>query len=253
MEKILNLYKQKGETPLQCIERFQKENLNYQGTPLTYAGRLDPLAEGVLLVLVEEECKKKDQYLRLSKEYTADMVFGFESDTYDILGIPTAIPMKNKEVRYPTILSLITNLVGAHEEPYPPYSSKAVKGKALWQWAREGRLDEVDVPTHTVVVTSATIDKWYQFDKEELWSHIKEAVSLISGDFRQKEVLERWQYLIWHSDQDVFRAIRLSISCESGTYIRSIVNTLGENSTCGAVLTALVRNKVGYYEIKDSV
>jgi hypothetical protein len=45
MKDVLNLYKARGETPLQRIERFRKENPEYKNIPLSYAGRLDPMAE----------------------------------------------------------------------------------------------------------------------------------------------------------------------------------------------------------------
>ena len=53
---------------------------------MTYAGRLDPMASGVLLVLAGEETKNKDKYLGLDKEYDFEILFGFATDTYDILG-----------------------------------------------------------------------------------------------------------------------------------------------------------------------
>ena len=42
------LYKNLGETPNKCIERFKKENPKYADVPMTYAGRLDPMAEGLI-------------------------------------------------------------------------------------------------------------------------------------------------------------------------------------------------------------
>ena len=44
MDKVLNLYKKRGETPLECIYRFKMVNPEYADKPMTYAGRLDPLA-----------------------------------------------------------------------------------------------------------------------------------------------------------------------------------------------------------------
>ena len=58
MKKILKLYKKEGETPLEAIERFRRKNPEYRNEKMTYAGRLDPMAEGVLLVLAGNECKK---------------------------------------------------------------------------------------------------------------------------------------------------------------------------------------------------
>lgn len=69
LQKVLKLDKNAGETPLECINRFKAENLEYKGEKMTYAGRLDPLASGVMLVLTGEECKNKDKYLKLDKEY----------------------------------------------------------------------------------------------------------------------------------------------------------------------------------------
>ena len=45
------LHKQLGETPNQRVMRFKVENPDYSSVSMTYAGRLDPLAEGLLLVL----------------------------------------------------------------------------------------------------------------------------------------------------------------------------------------------------------
>ena len=55
MKKILNLYKKVGWTPLETIEKFKLKNPVYKNKRMGYAGRLDPMAEGVLIVLVEEE------------------------------------------------------------------------------------------------------------------------------------------------------------------------------------------------------
>ena len=83
MKKILNLYKEVGETPLERLERFKKDNSEYANEKMTYAGRLDPMAEGVLIVLVGEECLNKEKYLGLDKEYEFEVLFGFRTDTYE--------------------------------------------------------------------------------------------------------------------------------------------------------------------------
>ena len=52
MSGIVQIYKNEGETPLECLERFRVEQPLYKDATLSYAGRLDPMAEGILLVLV---------------------------------------------------------------------------------------------------------------------------------------------------------------------------------------------------------
>ena len=87
IKKVLKLNKKPGETPLECLNRFKVDNPEYEGEKMTYAGRLDPLASGVLLVLVGEECKKKEKYLGLDKEYELTILFGFSTDSHDVLGL----------------------------------------------------------------------------------------------------------------------------------------------------------------------
>src|SRR5260221_10407124 len=84
----LNLINKKiGETPSEAILRFKIENPDYDTVAMTYAGRLDPMAEGLLLVLCGEEIDKKEKYLNLSKTYEFEVLWGFSSDTLDILGL----------------------------------------------------------------------------------------------------------------------------------------------------------------------
>ena len=51
--RIVN--KRAGQTPLDCINELKKNESNLLYLPLTYAGRLDPLAEGVLVILIGDE------------------------------------------------------------------------------------------------------------------------------------------------------------------------------------------------------
>ena len=50
-----------------------------------------------------------------------------------------------------------------------------------------------------------------------------------------------------------FPEFELEIECGSGTYIRSIGRDIGERLTCGAVMTALTRTKIGPYRIEDAI
>lgn len=70
------IYKHIGETPLEALERFRREQGIAADVPMTYAGRLDPMAEGLLLILLGEECKNKEKYLGLDKEYEVEVLFG---------------------------------------------------------------------------------------------------------------------------------------------------------------------------------
>ena len=84
--RVVNLYKNLGETPRERLERLRAQKPHYAHEVLSYAGRLDPMAEGVLTCLVGSANRRREQYLDMGKEYTLDVLFGFSTDTYDILG-----------------------------------------------------------------------------------------------------------------------------------------------------------------------
>lgn len=225
MQKLLKLYKKAGETPLNTIERFKLENPEYKNEKMAYAGRLDPLAEGVLLVLVGDECKNKEDYLGLDKEYEFEILHGVQTDTYDVAGVV-------KTYRDSVLVVTVDNykdsvLVGKFAQEYPPFSSKAVGGKSLFWWARKGRLDEVEIPKREVEIYDVEFLGDRKISKQDLKENIFDRVSNLKGDFRQDEILKSWQEFFDNTPEDSFKISKWKIKCSSGTYVRGIANSLG--------------------------
>ncbi len=69
LEKYVLLDKKVGETPLETLETWRDTREDLKGVPMAYAGRLDPMASGQLLILIGEECKVQEKYHHLDKEY----------------------------------------------------------------------------------------------------------------------------------------------------------------------------------------
>lgn len=257
MKKVINIYKKAGETPLEAINRLRARNPEYQNVKITYAGRLDPLAEGALILLAGDAVYEKEKYLKMDKEYEAEILFGFETDTYDVLGLPE----RNKKIENLKKEKLAESLkifIGANKMPFPPYSSYKIKGKPLFQWAREGKLNEIKIPERKTTVYEIKLLSLKNISGEKLLQKIKQKINLIRGDFRQKEILKKWQEkmipdLSDSKNKEAFWTAKIKIKCSSGTYVRSIAHKLGQNLKSGAVLFSLKRTKVGEFEIKDSV
>lgn len=224
MEKVLKLYKELGETPLACLERFRSANAEYAGEKMTYAGRLDPMAEGLLIALVGEECKKKDEYLGLDKEYIFEVLFGIQSDTYDILGIP------NVGHRVSNIS--IEDFIGKRIQEYPPYSSRT------FQMARDG----IDFEPLTKEVE---IYKLEQLEEREIsarqgLAEILEKIDLVTGDFRQEEIKGAWLGIDLSENLHI---AKFKINCSSGTYVRSLANEMG------GLAYSIKRTRVGNWNL----
>lgn len=245
MKKILILNKKEGETPLEALNVFRNKNKEYKDVKMTYAGRLDPLASGLLLVLTGDAVKEKEKYLKLSKEYTFQILFGFSTDTYDILGKI----VKNTEVK-PMYLdkNIKTNLKhfrGQFIQKYPIYSSKTVRGKQLFEYAREGI--DVEVPSREVDVQSLKFLKVKKISASELLNNIHKRILKVKGDFRQEEILQIWKKALKNDrkTQSIFFVGNFKIKCSSGTYVRGIANSLGEAMSISALAFSIKRTKIG--------
>ncbi len=248
MQKVIILNKKEGETPLEALEVFRSKNQEYKGVKMTYAGRLDPMASGVLLILAGEETKNKEKYLKLDKVYGFEILFGFATDTYDILGkvMKTRNVIAKKEDLENIIKKELKNFKGKFVQSYPIYSSKTVLGKQLFQYARDE--EEVNIPSREVEVKNLNLEKIRKIKGEKVRQKIIKRVGKVKGDFRQKEILSIWNKKI--ANDNTFFIASLTVKCSSGTYVRGIANSLGENINIPALAWSIKRTKVGKYMIK---
>ncbi|HEY4510894.1 MAG TPA: hypothetical protein VJG29_00810 [Candidatus Paceibacterota bacterium] len=249
---ILNLYKRLGETPRERLERLRREKPRYENEVLSYAGRLDPMAEGVLLALVGSENNKREGHLNLSKEYVVDILFGFATDTYDILGKVKA-SSDTDSIHKKGIKEGLWDFQGTLVQEYPPFSSKTVEGKSLFSWARNFGLDTLVLPQKEVTVYAIELQGIYKLAEPALLSYIEDSVAKVNGDFRQEEILRLWHRNLSARGDREFPCATVRIECSSGTYVRSIANRLGENLEVPALALHILRTKVGEHDIKKAL
>ena len=253
MHKILNLYKPVGITPNQLIQKLRIEYPELKDIKIGFAGRLDPLAHGVMLLMLGDATKERNKYLGLSKEYEFEILFGVNTDTYDALGI-----LEKYKVRvFPEdlkkqIKKYIKSKIGTHMQAYPPYSSKEVHGKPLYQWARENKLSEINIPTREIVIYNFELLSIRDVPSAAIKKRIVENIQKVDGDFRQLEILEKWHNLFEKNDIPSFRIARCKINCSTGTYVRSLVHEIGDQMITGAIAIEIVRTRVGEYVLQDS-
>ncbi len=249
---VLNLYKQLGETPRERLERLRSQKPHYEHEVLSYAGRLDPMAEGVLLCLVGGANQSRDAYLELSKEYVLDVLWGFSTDTYDVLG--RVIDQGDPDtIERASIEKALNEFRGHIEQEYPPYSSKTVEGKSLFEWARQGAISSLIMPRRSVTIYKADVEEVYKVPEATLLQFIEESVGKVNGDFRQEEVLMGWRRHLKANGTREFPAATIKVECSSGTYMRSIANGLGTELGCPALALHILRSKVGEYGVEKSL
>ena len=248
MKKVIVLNKKEGQTPLQALQLFRRKNKKYQDSKMTYAGRLDPMASGLLLLLVDEKIKDKEEFLGLDKEYNFEILFGFATDTYDILGKikeKDLIKIKREKIKK-DIENELKNFKGKIKQKYPAYSSKTVKGKPLFYYARKG--EDIEPPERLVEIKKIKFLKIKKIKGDKLKSDISKRINKVKGDFRQKEIKATWSDKV--GKKESYFIASFNIKCSSGTYVRALANTLGQKIKIPTLAYKIERIKIGKYKIK---
>lgn len=153
---FLNVYKPVGKTSHDVVAYFRKL-LNIK--KIGHTGTLDPFAEGVLPICVGNSTRLIE-YLPDDKAYLAFVQLGKATDSYDTEG--NVIFESDKKVTKEQLVNALTSFEGEIEQLPPMYSAIKVKGKKLYEYAREGK-------TISVAPRQVTIHKieLKNFDEEK--------------------------------------------------------------------------------------
>lgn len=245
MTEILKLYKNLGETPLECILRYKAEHKESEKVRMTYLGRLDPMAEGLLLVLAGDTRDKK-KFLDMDKTYEFEVLWGFETDTFDTLGLVTSVGGMPQKLDL-KMEKLLLSLAEKKSQTYPPFSSKVFRGDFLK--VREGKVDELDLPTRSIKIFSIEHRNTKLLNSEEVLGEILRRVDLVSGDFRQEEIRKAWNKELGMMKGEKLFISQFVADVSSGTYIRSLAHEMGKILGTGAIALSIKRTRVGEYKL----
>jgi tRNA pseudouridine55 synthase len=102
-----------------------------------HLGTLDPMATGVLPLLLGKYTRLAQFFGPMPKSYSGAIRFGFSTDTYDADGIPVA-PVSTRLPTNQEIQAAAVQFRGQVEQTPPPFSAKKVDGKPAYKAARRG-------------------------------------------------------------------------------------------------------------------
>lgn len=153
MDKILLIDKPSGISSFDVIRRLRnKIGMQRMG----YAGTLDPLATGLLIIGIGDATKNLDNYVSLSKEYEVLIEFGKNSTTYDAdgeisNGVLRGVDRKEFE-------NVLKNFIGEILQMPPIFSAKKIKGVRAYDLARKGK--EVKLEPKSIKIYKIEILNW---------------------------------------------------------------------------------------------
>ena len=192
-----------------------------------HTGTLDPLATGLLVLLVGHATRLARFLVTDEKEYIADVRLGISTPTYDAQSLGEAMREAGgatREVQVTTeqIRAVLPDFLGTFPQLPPAYSAKKVDGERAYKKAR--KKEDVDLKPVEVTV-------------------------------RELELLDRGTEDPGTEDQGPSDQglIRLRIVCTAGFYVRSLAQDLGQLLGCGAHLEALRRTRAGQFHLADAL
>ena len=173
-------------------------------------GVLDPLASGMLPIVLNEGTKLAKYIENKDKDYLVVAKLGYKSTTGDAEGIITLVDNNvSRKLNNISLNSIVDNFVGQQKQVPPMHSGLKVNGVKLYKLARQG----------------------------------------ISVD-RKARVINVHDLKIISVDND---EITMKISCSKGTYIRTLIESIGDYLGVGAFTKELRRLRVGAFEEKNMI
>ncbi len=206
----LNLFKLPGPTSHDMISQIRK---SYKFKKVGHLGTLDPAACGVLPICIGKATKFSQYVINQDKIYRFELTLGKTTDTLDALGEVTE-EVKVEKQHEEALKQNYTRLIGETEQIPPMFSAVKMKGKKLYELAREGK--EVRRKTRKIRIYSLSLIKEYE-------------------QKGQKRFL-------------------FQVACSKGTYIRTLAYDLAELSGCKAGhVSFLLREKSGPFKLDNAL
>ena len=177
-----------------------------------HLGTLDPMATGVLPLLLGKFTRLAQYFSSAEKSYSGAIRFGFSTDTYDAEG-ERAGPDLNPVLTLDQVCAAASRFHGEMEQMPPAYSAKKIAGTPAYKLAREGK--PVELKAAKVRIASF-----------EITGLGGTGLACAEASF--------------------------TMSISAGGYVRSVAHELGRDLGCGAHLSRLRRTQAGVFTIGEA-
>jgi tRNA pseudouridine55 synthase len=135
MNAVIIIDKPSGFTSHDVVARVRRI---LQQRAVGHLGTLDPMATGVLPLVLGNMTRLAQFYLKSEKSYEGVIRFGYATDTYDTEGEPSTPPQQST-LTLEQVRQLATKFVGVIEQMPPPYSAKKIGGVPAYKLARKNK------------------------------------------------------------------------------------------------------------------
>lgn len=241
---ILPVYQPLGSSSHKLAQQIGAEH----GEKATHTGTLDPMAEGVLIVLTGEDRFQKTAYAKWPKVYRFSILWGLQTDTDDSLGILQKMHVQEfpKDLDQ-QIKKVLPSFVGKQNQVIHPFSARRWQGKSSFDFARE----QVDIPekTREVIIHSLSMLPSKSVSLGKVQKEFTRRLDLMKdGDWRQDAIQTSWEP-VWEKPSELeFPLTWFELHCSHGTYVRQLARDIAKTVQLPGMVWNLVRVQNGEYK-----
>ncbi len=209
MNGIIIINKPKGYTSHDIVYKIKKLSNEKVG----HTGTLDPMAQGVLPILIGKATQCSKYLINHDKTYKVELELGKQTDTADIEGKIIKEEAVTKEIlEEKNVEKTLKSMLGKQNQIPPIYSAIKVNGKKLYEYARKGQVPE-EIKAREIEI--------YEIDLNRI-------------------------------DEDK-NIIEFTVKCSKGTYIRSLCEDIAKKLGTIGYMKNLIRITAGEFTIENSI
>ena len=224
MDGLLIIDKPAGPTSHDVVSRMRRV---LHERRVGHTGTLDPMATGVLLLVIGRATRLAKFLSACDKSYEAVVRLGFSTDTADAEGQPIGPAFHGPLPARDVIDAALAGFRGTFLQQPPAFSAKKIDGTRSYKLARATARQALDVQ-----LTPSPSDLPDPPDLPALASVTAHAIDIVSvdGDF-----------------------VTLRVDCSAGFYVRSLAHDLGQRLGIGGHLASLRRTRTGDFTVDQAV
>ena len=233
--------------------QIAKKSSEKFGKKGTHTGTLDPLAEGVIILLLGDTRLKKIELAGWKKTYEFEIAFGVSTDSFDAMGYFSDIDLAKPRVDGTALREITSSLRGPYVQSVPIYSAVKFMGKRLFEYAHGGNIPQ-DLPTKSGEIYELDYLGCREVVVKEAVTEIISKIRSIEGQFRQENILNQWEnYFRTLTGAENFSVAKFRVVISRGMYVRALSQDICSRLESPGFVYSLVRTQNGNYTRKDCV
>lgn len=248
---IIEVWKDYGITSNEFARRYK---LDFNVDSVCYAGRLDPMACGKMILLTDKDTKNVNNHLKHDKLYNFYLIIGIDTKSHDCLSeIERINDCTSAIIEKDEIIFKLKKFIKCYTiQKYPITSNYTIKHdnikKPLW-WFYTNGYKNINLPQKNVTIIDYKINNIENVQLNDIIPNFIDRIKLIDNEKTQIElkthdIIDQWEKKKERVNSIRLITINMELTVSSGFYIRQFCNDFGKFIGHGGIAFDITRLKI---------